>query len=68
MTMCDNHPEGGGGWNYCTQSPDFDCYKDGRPSCCAKNSLNCPQKQPSCDKKKSTEELASQRFLRSANC
>mmetsp|Transcript_46 Transcript_46/g.58 ORF Transcript_46/g.58 Transcript_46/m.58 type:complete len:304 (-) Transcript_46:56-967(-) len=67
MTMCDNHPEGGGGWNYCTQSPDFDCYKDGRPSCCAKNSLNCPQKQPSCDKKKSSEELASQRFLRSVN-
>ncbi len=65
MTICDNHPEGKSGWNYCSFSPDYKCWKSGWPSCCNGNSLNCPRKQPGCDNKKtSTEELASQRFLR----
>lgn len=67
MTMCDNHPEGMTGWNYCSYGPDYDCWKGGWPSCCNGNSKNCPRKQPGCDNKKkktSTEELASQRFLR----
>ena len=68
MTICDNHPEGKSGWNYCSFSPDYKCWKSGWPSCCNGNSLNCPRKQPGCDNKKtSTEELASQRFLRTNN-
>lgn len=67
MTICDNHPEGLTGWNYCSYGPNYNCYKDGQPSCCAKDSMNCPRDQPKCDNKKTTEELASQRFLRSKN-
>lgn len=68
MTICDNYPEGYTGWSYCTDGPDYTCYKSGWPSCCMENELNCPRQKPACDStKKSNEELATQRFLRSVN-
>jgi hypothetical protein len=68
MTICDNFPEGMSGTSYCTHSPNYSCFKDGWPSCCRENALNCPREQPSCDyKMNSNEVLASKRFLRKAN-
>ncbi|KAL7534315.1 hypothetical protein ACHAXR_005787 [Thalassiosira sp. AJA248-18] len=38
------------GSDYCTWSPDNDCYKKGWPKCCVVDDQPCPDYQPRCDK------------------
>eukprot|EP00986_Skeletonema_menzelii_P004926 scaffold1723_cov144-Skeletonema_menzelii.AAC.8 len=54
LTMCDNHAEGMSGTDYCTNSPEYQCYNtyNGHPSCCSETGgpfMNCPKTQPACD-------------------
>jgi hypothetical protein len=37
------------GEDYCTYSPDTDCYVNGRPECCLDDSSECPEEQPPCN-------------------
>ena len=37
------------GEDYCTNSPDTDCYVNGRPECCLDDSSECPEEQPPCN-------------------
>ena len=38
------------GEDYCTYSPDTDCYvNNGKPECCLDDSTDCPEEQPPCD-------------------
>ena len=38
------------GADYCTYSPDTDCYlNDGKPECCLNDSSDCPDQTPPCD-------------------
>jgi hypothetical protein len=34
---------------YCSDSPNFDCYSDGFPSCCLTQEDDCPENEPGCD-------------------
>ena len=34
---------------YCKDTPEFGCYKFGRPECCLKSSINCPKEKPGCE-------------------
>jgi hypothetical protein len=47
--MCNNQAQGMTGWNYCSQQPNYKCWKDGQPKCCDENPLNCPKTKPDCD-------------------
>ena len=54
LTMCDNYAEGMSGTDYCTNSPEYQCYNtyNGHPSCCSETGgpfMNCPKTQPACD-------------------
>lgn len=41
------------GSSYCTYSPDYSCYKSGRPSCCGRNrGRDCPKQEPRCDNRR----------------
>ncbi|OEU13166.1 hypothetical protein FRACYDRAFT_219211, partial [Fragilariopsis cylindrus CCMP1102] len=42
------------GEDYCTNSPDTDCYVNGRPECCLDDSSECPEEQPPCNVVSST--------------
>ena len=37
------------GEDYCTNSPDTDCYVNGRPECCLDDSSECPEEKPPCN-------------------
>jgi hypothetical protein len=38
------------GQSICTRSPDYTCYKSGRPQCCSKkNGKDCPKEMTICD-------------------
>jgi hypothetical protein len=37
------------GEDYCTYSPDADCYVNGKPECCLDDSSECPEEQPPCN-------------------
>lgn len=71
LTMCDNHAEGEGGFDYCTNAPDYDCYNtsDGQPSCCSEpggSFMNCPQEQPGCDDDEGPSQYMNTNYLRSS--
>jgi len=71
LTMCDNHAEGEGGFDYCTNAPDYDCYNtsDGQPSCCSEpggSFMNCPQEQPGCDDDEGPSQYMNMNYLRSS--
>eukprot|EP00536_Pseudo-nitzschia_multiseries_P011359 jgi/Psemu1/289641/fgenesh1_pg.382_\ len=36
-------------YGYCSSTPDFRCYRFGRPECCLKSSIECPKIQPECE-------------------
>ena len=37
------------GEDYCTNSPDTDCYVNGKPECCLDDSSECPKEEPPCN-------------------
>lgn len=37
------------GSDYCTWAPEYQCWKNGWPSCCFSEDVQCPQQQPACD-------------------
>lgn len=68
VPRCD---KGAPGWDYCTFTPDMECYPDnnGWPQCCGRfDGTNCPTDQPNCENPlENIKNVLGAKYLRSVN-